>query len=205
MIILYMGDVMNLYDDISDYIFVKNKPQKANMIFVVGGTFPEPAECAAELIKLGFSERVFVSGRYSKKTGQFPGAASKGEIYNSNYLTESDFFSDVLIKNGVEENRIICEDRSMFTFENAMQARELTKDMNIKTAILCCQSFHARRALMYYQLYFSDVTWLVYPADTQGITKDNWFKSEKGIETVMSELSRIGEQFSKIFLNNLKG
>jgi hypothetical protein len=35
---------------------------------------------------------------------------------------------------------------------------------------------------------------IVVPVDVYGITRDSWFKSEYGVERVMGELSRCGNQ-----------
>ena len=188
---------MNLIKDISDFIFVNDASEKADIIMIVGGTFPEPAEKAAELYKGGYADTILASGKYAEKSGRFPGSGSKAELYGGNYETESDFFKSVLMKNGVPEESIICESNSRYTYENAAEAAKLLKEKrkNVKSALLCCQAFHARRALMYYSLYFPGVKFLVAPSDTQGITKDSWFKSQPSVDVVLGELERIGTQF----------
>ena len=69
---------------------------------------------------------------------------------------------------------------------------------NVIRAIICCQAFHARRCRMYFEYVFQDreIEFLMCPAVTQGISRDNWAESKKGLETVLGELRRCGEQFS---------
>jgi len=191
---------MRIIDDITNFIFVEDIPQKTDIIFIAGGTYPEPAEKAAELITAGFSNLVLPSGKHSKKTGFFPGSATKSEIYNGNYNTEWEFFYNVLKLNGVNPNNILIEDHSECTYENALESKKVTdsKKLKIKKAILCCQVFHARRCLMYYQLAFPETEFLICPAETQGINKCNWFHTSKGVDLVMGELMRCGKQFNSL-------
>ena len=190
---------MRIIDDISDFIFVNDKPVKSDVIIIAGGSYPEPAETAAALYNSGFSDLVLAGGKYSKKTNFCAGPAAKKDIYFKNDRTESEFFKDILVTNGVCENNIICEDQSCYTYENASFAKKALEGKNIKKAILCCQAFHARRALMYYSLYFKDTKFFVCPADTQNITKKNWHKTKNGKDTVFGEIQRIAEQFKDKF------
>jgi hypothetical protein len=52
---------------------------------------------------------------------------------------------------------------------------------------------------MFYQMAFPDTTFLVSAMPGYDITKDNWFCSDYGIQRVMGELSRCGNQFAEDF------
>ena len=67
--------------------------------------------------------------------------------------------------------------------------------LDIKSAIICPQAFHARRALMTYSHLFPNTEFYVVPSNTQNITADNWFKTERGIRVVLGELKKCGEYF----------
>ena len=56
---------------------------------------------------------------------------------------------DVLMQNGVPEEAILKEDQATYTYENAIYSRQVTdrEYLDIKKAILCCKSCHARRVL----------------------------------------------------------
>ena len=64
---------------------------------------------------------------------------------------------NVLLKNGVPEEAILMENQATFTYENAIFSRQVTDlhKIQVKKAILCCKTYHARRSLMYYQLFIS--------------------------------------------------
>ena len=86
------------------------------------------------------------------KANKWHGVRSKSDIYDGNYQSDCEFFIDVLIKNGVRESAIIGEDKSGHTRDNAFLSRVVADKhgLVIKSAIIVCKSFHARRCLMVY-------------------------------------------------------
>lgn len=86
--------------DISDYIFVSDEPQKADAIFLPGGSHPEQPEYAAELYRQGLAEWLVPSGGISVKSDKWHGVRSKADIYSGDYHSDCEFFTDVLVKNG---------------------------------------------------------------------------------------------------------
>lgn len=192
--------------DISNFIFISDTPEKADAIFLPGGSHPQQPEYAAELYKKGFVKWLVPSGGVSVKRDKWPGVRSKADVYDGNYKTDCEFFTDVLIKNGVPAEAIIGEDKSGHTRDNAFFSRKAVdeKGIEIKTAIIVCKAFHARRCLMLYQTAFPDVTFKVCPVSCYNITKDNWYKTEEGIDRVMGELARCGNQFVGDFKEYLK-
>lgn len=198
---------MKTIDDITNFIFLESNLEKADIIFIPGGSYTEfLGETAAVLWKNDFAPLILPSGKYSIQVGYFPNLSSNMEKYNGIYNTEWDFLKDVLIKNGVPENRILREDNSEFTFENAFKSREITDKLNlhINKAIICCKSFHSRRCFMYYQWAYPDAEIIIYPVDVQGIAKSNWFTTENGVEKVMGELTRCGSQLKDYIMEFTK-
>lgn len=183
---------------IEDFMFIEDKPEKADVIFVPGNGYPQMAEKAAELYRNGFAPKILPSGRYSITAGRFTGVLDKKECYCGTYKTEWDFLKDVLMQNGVPEEAILKEDQATYTYENAIYSRQVTDhaELEIERAILCCKSYHARRCLMYYQLLYPKTEFYVVPVNADGITRENWRKNEEGIDAVTGELSRIVKQFS---------
>ena len=192
--------------DISNFIFISGTPEKADAIFLPGGSHPEQPEYAAQLYIKGFAKWLIPSGGVSVKRDKWPGVRSKADVYNGDYKTDCEFFTDVLIKNGVPAQAIVGEDKSGHTRDNAFFSRKAVdeKGIEIKTAIIVCKAFHARRCLMLYQMAFPDVSFTVCPVSCYNITKDNWFKTEQGIDRVMGELARCGNQFVGDFKEYLK-
>lgn len=183
--------------DISNFIFVADEPEKADAIFLPGGSHPEQPEYAAELYHKGYAKWLIPSGGISVKSDKWYGVRSKADIYNGDYQSDCEFFTDVLIKNGVPANAIIGEYKSGHTRDNAFFSRKIVdeKGIEINSAFIVCKAFHARRCLMLYQMAFPEVSIKVCPIHCYNITKDNWFETEQGINRVLGELARCGNQF----------
>lgn len=166
-------------------------------IHIIGCSGSGKTEYAAKLYDKGFAEYVIPSGGVSVKRDKWPGVRSKAEIYSGDYKTDCEFFTDVLIKNGVPRTAIFGEDKSVHTRDNAFFSRKIVNDnrLEIKTAMIACKAFHARRCLMLYQLAFPDTEFIVCPVHCYNITKNNWYTTEQGINRVLGELSRCGNQF----------
>ena len=187
-----------LIADISNFIFVADEPAKVDAIFLPGGSHPEQPEYAAKLYHEGYANFLVPSGGISVKLDQWPGVRSKADRYSGDYQSDHDFFVDVFLKNGVPKDVILTgENKSGHTRDNAFFSRKVVEEsgVKIKTAMIVCKAFHARRCLMLYQLAFPDVPFIVCPVSCYNITKDNWFTTEEGIDRVLGELSRCGNQF----------
>lgn len=171
--------------------------QKVDAIFLPGSSHPEQPEYAAQLYRENYAKWVIPSGGVSVKRDTWPGVRSKADIYDGDYHSDCEFFTDVLLKNGVPASAIICENKSGHTRDNAFLSRKATdeKGIEIKTAIIVCKAFHARRCLMLYQMAFPEVSFIVQPVHCYNITKDNWYTTEEGIDRVLGELARCGNQF----------
>ncbi len=60
-------------------------------------------------------------------------------------------------------------------------SRKVTDDnrLVIKKAILCCESYHTRRALMYYQKAYPETEIIVRPVFPDGITSETGWKQKR--------------------------
>lgn len=185
-------------EQISEFIFAEDEPEKADIIFIPGNGYSQMAEKAAALYGKKYAPFVLPSGKYSITVGKFGGVLSGQERYNGKYRTEWDFLKDVLIKNHVPDEVILKEDQANIHMENARLSREVTDKagIEIKKALLCCKNYHARRALMYYQRAYPEVEFRVCPCCVDGVTKENWMNSEEGIQSVLGEVQRIVTQFA---------
>ena len=67
----------------------------------------------------------------------------------------------------------------------------------VNKVLLVCKAYHSRRALLTYQSVFPlNINFYVSTViDNRGISKDNWFLSEVGVNMVMGETVKIGRYF----------
>lgn len=202
---------MRIIEDITNFMFVEDILVKSDVILIPGGSYPELPEQAAKLWRDGYAPIIVPSGGVSVKTGKFNGVKSKRNIYHKDYLTECDFYTDVLTINNVQEEKIIGENQSGSTAENARFTRQIldAKGISPKTAIICCKNFHARRCLMFYQFAFPNTKFFIssvsYYENGHDINRDNWYKTDNGLNRVLGELARLGGQFNLEFLSLKEG
>ncbi len=178
---------------VTDFIFVEDKPEESDIIFIPGSGHPDHVLAAAELYNQGFAPLLLPSGLHAKGAEAFtavPGFASEWE-----------WMQHLLIQKGIPEDVILREDRSTFTWENATLSRSVTDALHlrIRQALLCCRAHHARRALFYYQAAFPEARILVIPAADPGISRETWYQTEKGRHTVLGEVRRMGSQILEIY------
>ena len=183
--------------DITDFIFMKDEPQKSDVIFIPGTSQSAVTETAARLYCAGYAGYVLPSGMYSGKRGKFAAEKIDKARYAGEYDTDWAYCKHILLANGVPETAVLREDRSTHTGENAEYSALVLKEMGVqvKKAILCCQAFHARRAFMTYAKHFPDTEILVVPTETQGIRREDWYLQENSYRRVMSEVYKCGEYF----------
>ena len=197
---------MQWIHDLTDFIFLSDTPQPADILFIPGNGHAEPSEYAAQLYHQGFCPLILPSGRYSIRNGAFSGQTSGEKIYSGSFETEWDYMHAILLENGVPDSVILREDQATYTYENALCSRARTDSMglSVRRALLVCLPIHARRARTYYELAFPEAEILVCPAPVKEITRENWLTTESGIHTVLGEVERCGNQFHEI-LCSLQG
>ena len=195
---------MHFIDELTDLVFLEDTPETSDIIFIPGGSYGAIARTAAGLYKAGYAPRLLPSGKYSKLRGYFPGPADAvapiSGVQQDAYRTEWEFLKSVLLWEGVPESAILKEDQATYTYENAIFSRQVTDAMGlqIKKAIICCQAYHARRCRLYYEILYPDTRFYICPTVTQGISRENWYKDPKKIDTVLGEIERWGGQFHDI-------
>ncbi len=183
--------MVKFLEEMTNFIFLEDPVQKADVIFVPGSEEGKLAEEAAGLYLAGVAPILVPSGKYAKWTGH---------TVDEKFETESDYFAYLMKEKGVPEKAILQEQEATYTYENAIYTRKLLDEKNItvKKAILCCQAYHARRCKLYYQVMFPDTEILVHPVITKGITRDNWFQKRETAEIVLGEIEKCGSQFHEI-------
>ncbi|WP_420818336.1 YdcF family protein [Paenibacillus ginsengarvi] len=170
-------------------MFFETEVEPADVILIPGASQPQLMEQAARLYHQGIAPFILPSG------GSTPYVET----------TEWEFLRNVGVSLGVPAEAILREDTATNTFENARLSWEVlqSKHMHPKKAVLVCKNYHARRALLTYQLFFSrETVFYVSPViDRSGTTKLNWCLDERKIHLVMSELEKVGTYFRRHISN----
>ena len=180
-------------DAVTRFIFVEDPPEKSDILFIPGSSHDEHVRLAASLYHSGYAPYILPSGLHAKSAEAFSGDPA--------YASEWEWMRHLLMELGVPDERILREDHATFTWENATFSRKVTDSipLHVEQAILCCRSYHARRALFYYQAAFPETRFLTVPAPVPGITRDTWFRTEEGRHEVLGEVRRMGSQVMEIF------
>lgn len=185
---------MNTFDCISNFIFLEDEIEEADVILIPGGSRPQLMYRAIELYKNGYAKYILPSGGRNDKL--------KGSV------TEWDYLKSIALSEGIPEHVILKEDKAKNTFDNANFSWEVLLERNLKPnkVILVCKAHHARRALLTYKTVFPEnVKFIVCPIiDERNISQCNWFEDEEKINLVMSEVVKIGEYFGKYIKNWIK-
>ena len=186
--------------DVTNFIFLEDQPQNADVIFIPGNGHAEPSELAAKLYHEGYAPLLLPSGRYAIGSSGFSGQKSGSHLYEGEFETEWAYMRHILLENGVPESAILREDEATYTYQNAINSRRRTdsEGLTIRRALLCCMPVHARRARMYYETLFPDAQLFVCPVKGADITRDNWMHEPAGIDRVLGEMERCGGQFHDI-------
>ena len=171
---------------ITDYIFLKSDPQKADLALVFGTRHQEAINKVFELYRGGLAPKILVSGGINRATGE----------------NEAKEMSDKLIKLGVKMDDIILENESTNSLENVLFSKQIIDKKiglnKIKKIIAVVKHYHSRRALMTLKKHLPKTIKLIpVTYEIYGFTIDNWFNNEIGGKKVLNEWNKIPEYLAK--------
>ncbi len=186
-----------ILQEITGFVFVEDVPIQSDVILIPGSARAGISETAARLYREGYAPWVLPSGAYSPGLGRFAAENIDVPRYRGDHATDYAFCRHVLLENGVPERAILCEDRATNTMENAAYSAQVLREagITVRRALLCCQAFHARRAALSYACHFPEIELRVIPTATQGICREDWWRTERGFRRVMGELEKCGSYF----------
>ena len=186
--------------EITNFIFMEDAPQTCDLILIPGSAIAAPAERAAELYRQGYAPYVMPSGKFFHLLDRFPVEEIDNPRYYGKYQTEFDYMKYILMENGVPESAILREDRATNTVQNGMFSAEAAVEagLTMKKAIICCKSFHARRAFLSYACFFKHTELLVSPVQIPGLSRDDWFLTDEGYQMILGEIAKCGSYFQSM-------
>ena len=100
------------------FLVVSDDLEKSDAIVVFSGDNGVRTEVGVELLKEGYGEYLILSG---------------GKVYDD--VTMAELMKNHAIKLGVDENKILIDDKSLTTYENAEFTKEIMEENNFAPII----------------------------------------------------------------------
>lgn len=164
-------------------LFTVNTATKgADAIFILGGNPKTRPAKAVELVKDGYTQKVFMTK-----------IKDKALKYQELFVTEEQLTEKILKSEDLTLEIIPCikEGGATSTFDEAYSLANYVKKYNLKHIIIVTDAFHTRRAQYAFKKVFelqSVNTKLEVAAAYNGVyLEDNWWKTEKGLRSYIIE------------------
>lgn len=124
---------MNEIEKLFDYLNFKNKEIKSDILIGCG--------CIDAFIPL---ECVKLFNDYNYKKILFTGYKGKGTIGKIK-KSEAEIFRDIVIRNGINKDNILIEDKSMSTYSNIKNCFKILKNVDYKNIMVVHKPYVNRR------------------------------------------------------------
>lgn len=166
---------------ISDFLFVRNQPETADLAFVMGSPSVNSLYPALNLFHTGMVKKILITGGGIATNGQ-----PEWELYRDHALAAGVPNECLLIEKFAKNT----QQNIMFGFDTVSQAIGW---QNIKAVALCAKPFHMRRALMTAKCFFpKDIRIIASPPeDSMNLSPSNWAETPLGRQRVLEELGKI--------------
>jgi hypothetical protein len=180
--------LLTILKEVTNYLNPYKEIQKSDIIFVFGGKDINRIKKGIELYKLGFAPKILVSGR--------------SPFYVEAYgISEAERFKDRAIKSGIPEEAILIENQSVNISDNIKRSLDLLDEKQIpyKSIIQVIAWYAQRRAwgtLMRYSVNGTESQMVNPESSDPELTRDNWYKTKKGIEIVINEFFKMRPVFA---------
>lgn len=115
--------------NLGKFLVQSDKLEKADAIAVFSGDNGPRTEKGVELLKEGYADYLILSG---------------GKVYDD--VTMAELMKNHAIKLGVDESKILIDDESATTNENADFTADIIEENNFKSVIVVTSDYHTRRS-----------------------------------------------------------
>lgn len=162
-----------ILQSMAKYLVVKDQLSTAEAIVVLGG------DSNGERVEEGIT-------LYKKKYAPLL-ILSAGPL--AWHLTGAEWMSKQAVAGGVSFDKIILEDQSRSTLENALFVRNILSNRNIHKIILVTSPTHTRRASLVFNKILSKdrVVVLSWPTTKSIFNPENWWKRHEDLQLVIWE------------------
>ena len=166
---------------VGGYLAPVDQIEHADAIIVVSGGGDERLEKGIDLMLQGYAEVLVLSG-----DARDPESPSNAEVMKAQAIQE-----------GVDPEKILLENDSKTTYENAYYVRKLLEEniaFSYDKLILVTTSYHQRRLLQSFKEIYHDRSEIVFinqPAYVAFWSPNTWFLNRKGIDLTFREFVKI--------------
>ena len=161
--------------NLGNFLIVEDELKKADAIVVFSGDNGPRTEEGVRLLKEGYGDYLLLSG---------------GKVYDD--VTMAELMKDHAIKLGVDEDRILVEDKASSTYENAIFSKEIIEQHNFDSIILVTSEYHTRRTKLTMENALEDLdvkVMMSHSKEEEFNTK--WWTSGESILITMSEYLKL--------------
>lgn len=128
-LVIFLIGIIYCLLNLGRFLVVSDDLEKSDAIVVFSGDNGVRTEVGVELLKGGYGECLILSG---------------GKVYDD--VTMAELMKNHAIKLGVDENKILIDDKSLTTYENAEFTKEIMEENNFNSLIVVTSDYHTRRS-----------------------------------------------------------
>ena len=164
LVLVFIIKFDSILTSVGNFLIVNEAPQKSDVIIVLGGDAANRVPYGAELFKLGYADKVLLSGH-----------AMIGPALSS----------------GIPLSAILMEDQSQTTFENGKYSLKIVKEQGYKSAIVVTSPYHTRRSSIIFAQLFKGIDLTICPVPYDPTMTHNWWKDSNSRQFVISEYLKL--------------
>ena len=179
-LVIFLIGIIYCLLNLGRFLVVSDDLEKSDAIVVFSGDNGVRTEVGVELLKEGYGEYLILSG---------------GKVYDD--VTMAELMKNHAIKLGVDENKILIDDKSLTTYENAEFTKEIMEENNFNSLIVVTSDYHTRRSKLTMEKSLEDtlidgqnVEVIVTPSKEEEL-KIKWWTSGNSILLIISEYLKL--------------
>lgn len=166
-----------------NYLITEDEIEKADAVYILGGSSYDRAKKASEIYKKGYSRNFYCTGGHISKEFQLVDTT----------LTEAEITQSFLVKNGVPNANAVAINDCFSTRDEADLIYDHAGKKKYKKIIILSNKFHLRRVKNVFEEKFEggEISTLYIGAPSSDYEESEWWKYEKGLIMVNNEYLKL--------------
>ena len=128
-LVIFSIAMIYCFFNLGNFLVVSDDLEKSDAIVVFSGDNGVRTEVGVKLLKEGYGDYLILSG---------------GKVYDD--VTMAELMKNHAIKLGVDESKILIDDKSLTTYENAEFTKDIIEKNKFKSVIVVTSDYHTRRS-----------------------------------------------------------